>query len=117
MSLDGTTTTSMFVVPVLLVIAWLAGMVLRHRVGWRFFAAAVGASLLCFPGGAIVAHFDLLGASCPKSDPQLCASSSGATLWMDGFFGLVCCGLLLALTLAVTVVRRVLPSAGQKTQR
>jgi hypothetical protein len=100
----------MFVVPALLAVAWLGCMAARRRVGGRFFVAAFGVALLCFPGGAIAARLESSGASCPEHDPHLCVSSAAATLWMDGLLGLGCCVVLLALTLAIVLIRRLVPA-------
>jgi hypothetical protein len=91
-----------WILPALLVLAWIAILLLRRSVWPWFFVAAAALILLCFPAGVLAGHAELDGVSCTPDN--LCFSLYKLLWWLNGMLGFLTTGALALLTLAVDLV-------------
>jgi hypothetical protein len=98
-----------WIVPGLLVGAWIALWLLRRPVRPWFFLAAAVLAVLCFPAGMLAGRAELEGLSCTPDN--LCFSADEVDWWLNGLLGLLTTCALAVLTPVVdfvlALVRRV----------
>lgn len=96
-----------WVLPTILLLAWLTLWATRRRVTLWFFGAGLLLAILCVPAGMLAARAELNGTYC--SPDNLCFSMNEILWWCNGIFGFLTTAVLgLAtpvLTAVVTVVR------------
>ena len=94
---------SEWILPALLVLAWMVTWATQRRVPFWFAGAALGVTLLTFPIGAVVLDTADQPEGC-TGNPG-CVPEAGLTWWLNGIHGLPTLGALAMLTLAVLAVR------------
>jgi hypothetical protein len=92
------TSASDWVLPVLIVAAWLVLWIVRRRIGGGFFALTGVLAGLCFPVGVALGA---VGDECPRPAPPGCIAPYEWTLWMNGI--LAFCAVIGLLILTVPV--------------
>ncbi|GAA4632914.1 hypothetical protein GCM10023196_068350 [Actinoallomurus vinaceus] len=94
-----------WVLPTMLLLAWLTLWATRRRVPLWFFVAGLLLAILCFPAGMLAARAELNGTYC--SPDNLCFSINEVRWWWNGIFGVLTTAVLGLATLVVTAVVRV----------
>ena len=107
-----------WVVPTLFVVAWLPLWWAGRSVRFRFFAAAIAVSILCFVIGAFAGASGSSGSSCEAYRQKDCGGLAGGlgsesmiSWWVNGLLGFVTCGVLAILTLVVELLLALLRRA------
>jgi hypothetical protein len=98
-----------FVLPAILLVAWLLLWKASRRARLWFLVIAVGLSALCFPLGFVGGGADASGSCRP---PNLCYSAQLIIMWANCFAGLLTSALLAAATLAIEGFRAYRRRAG-----
>ena len=92
-----------WILPALLVLAWLILWATRRRVPLWFFAAGVILAILCFPAGMLAGRAEL--DSVDDCTPgNLCFSANEVDWWFNGVLGFLTTGALAIASLVVAAV-------------
>jgi hypothetical protein len=99
-----------WILPAVLVAAWALLWRSPRRLRLWFLPAAGALSILCFPAGLIASETQLSGAGCGARS-RGCFSTDAVHWWLNGLHGLLTCGALVIVTLAIELVLRILRRA------
>jgi hypothetical protein len=92
-----------WILPAVLVLAWLALQATRRRVPAWFFAAGLLLAILCIPAGMLAGRAELGGID-DCTPGNLCFSATEVDWWFNGVLGFLTTGALALATLVVAAV-------------
>ncbi len=93
-----------WILPLLLLLGWIALWVVRRRVPPWFFAVAAMLAVLCVLAGMLAGRVEIRGTDCTPDN--LCFSENEVDWWANGLLGLLTTGALGLATLVVTAAVR-----------
>ncbi|MGK5743282.1 hypothetical protein [Micromonospora sp. URMC 103] len=92
-----------WILPALLVVAWLSLWAVRRRVPLWFPVLALCLAILCFPIGAMAGSAEVDDPGCT---PDIrCFSITAVDWWLNGLLGMLTCAALAVLTVAAELGR------------